>query len=86
MLAAYYGSGNDSRELFAGREIGSDSSYEEHLNRYDVRQSRDRQYTRALEGDSDEVPLVGVNYDKDGKNKHHDCVIEKMAYESRLAP
>lgn len=36
MLAAYYGSGCDSRELFAGLKIESDKSFPEHLNRYDV--------------------------------------------------
>ena len=36
MLAAYYGKGCDSRELFADLEIAKSSSFEEHLNRYDV--------------------------------------------------
>ena len=36
MLAAYYSCGCDSRELFAGRKIESDPSFEEHLNQYDV--------------------------------------------------
>lgn len=36
MLSAYYGRGCDSRELFAGLKIESVSSFEEHLNRYDV--------------------------------------------------
>ena len=36
MLAAYYGSGCDSRELFAGLQIESDESFSKHLNRYDV--------------------------------------------------
>ena len=36
MLAAYYGSGCDSRELFAGFKIESDKSFLEHLNQYDV--------------------------------------------------
>lgn len=45
-------------------------------------QIKDRKYTRALEGYSGEVLLVGVNYDKDNKNKPHSCVIEKMVYET----
>ncbi|MDE6219665.1 MAG: AAA family ATPase [Lachnospiraceae bacterium] len=36
MLAAYYSRGCDSRELFAGRKIQSEKSFEEHLNQYDV--------------------------------------------------
>lgn len=36
MLTAYYSKGCDSRELFAGRKIVSDSSFERHLNRYQV--------------------------------------------------
>ncbi len=36
MLAAYYSCGSDSRELFTGRNIESDPTYEEYLNRYNV--------------------------------------------------
>jgi len=36
MLAAYYSCGCDSRELFSGREIERDPSFEKHLNQYDV--------------------------------------------------
>jgi len=45
-----------------------------------LRQIRDRQYTRALEGYSGEILLVGVNYDNGSVNKPHSCVIEKLAY------
>lgn len=43
-----------------------------------IEQIKERQYTQALEGYSGEILLVGVNYDKDNKNKPHRCVIEKM--------
>ena len=36
MLAAYYSRGCDSRGLFSGLSIEHDSSYPEHLNKYDV--------------------------------------------------
>lgn len=36
MLTAYYSKGCDSRKLFKGFEIESDSSFEEHLNKYNV--------------------------------------------------
>ena len=36
MLAAYYDCSCDSHELFEGREIAQVSSYEEHLNQYNV--------------------------------------------------
>lgn len=36
MLAAYYGKGCDSKELFAGKEIEKYPGYQEHLNQYDV--------------------------------------------------
>ncbi|MDO4339776.1 MAG: AAA family ATPase [Eubacteriales bacterium] len=36
MLAAYYGAGCDSREMFRGLEIFGDSSFDAHLNRYNV--------------------------------------------------
>ena len=41
-------------------------------------QIRERQYTRALEGYSGEILLVGVNYDKDSSEKMHSCVIERV--------
>lgn len=43
-----------------------------------IQQIKDRQYTRALEGYSGEILLVGVNYDKDSGNKQHSCVIEQL--------
>lgn len=36
MLCAYYDKSCDSRELFDGLEISRDSSFEKHLNKYDV--------------------------------------------------
>ncbi len=36
MLAAYYSRGCDSSSVFSSLEIGGDSSFREHLNRYDV--------------------------------------------------
>ena len=43
-----------------------------------VRQIKERQYFRALEGYGGEILLVGVNYDKNNSNKPHSCVIEKL--------
>jgi hypothetical protein len=36
MLTAYYSKGCNSETMFTGREIGRDSSFRQHLNRYDV--------------------------------------------------
>ena len=36
MLCAYYGKGSNSRPLFDGLNISKESSYAEHLNKYDV--------------------------------------------------
>lgn len=36
MLSAYYSKGCDSKELFDRFKISSDSSYTEHLNKYNV--------------------------------------------------
>ncbi len=47
-----------------------------------LQQIKERQYTKALEGYAGEVLLVGVNYDKDNKNKPHRCVIERFDYPS----
>lgn len=42
-----------------------------------IRQIKDRNYTQALDGYAGEILLVGINYDKDNKNKPHSCIIEK---------
>ncbi|MDE7204479.1 MAG: ATP-binding protein [Lachnospiraceae bacterium] len=43
-----------------------------------LQQIKDRQYTQALESYAGEILLVGINYDKDQKEKRHSCVIEKI--------
>ena len=43
-----------------------------------IRQIRDRQYPQALEGCRGEILLVGINYNKEDKNKKHSCVIERL--------
>ncbi len=43
-----------------------------------LRQIKDRRYAQALEGYVGEVVLVGVNYDRDSKDKPHSCVIERV--------
>lgn len=42
-----------------------------------IQQIKTRQYTRALEGYSGVILLVGVSYKKDSKNKSHSCIIER---------
>lgn len=43
-----------------------------------IRQIKERNYMEALEGYRGEILLVGINYDKDKKDKPHSCVIERM--------
>ena len=43
-----------------------------------IKQMKDRDYPQALKGYAGEILLVGVNYDKQDKNKKHSCVIETM--------
>lgn len=43
-----------------------------------IRQIKDRQYVRALEGFVGEAVLVGVNYDKNSPNKPYTCSIEPV--------
>ncbi len=43
-----------------------------------IEQIRERRYTQALEGYSGEILLVGVNYDKNKREKPHSCVIERV--------
>lgn len=47
-----------------------------------IQQIRDRHYTQSLEGYTGEILLVGINYDRENKNKPHSCVIEKWTKES----
>jgi Protein of unknown function (DUF1703). len=42
-----------------------------------IQQIKDRQYTQALEGYVGEILLIGINYDKNNKDKPHTCMIEK---------
>lgn len=43
-----------------------------------LRQIRNRHYTRALEGYAGEILLVGINYDRENREKPHSCVIERV--------
>ena len=43
-----------------------------------IQQIKDRHYTQALEGYVGEILLVGINYDKESKEKPHSCTIEKI--------
>ncbi|MCM1560744.1 MAG: ATP-binding protein [Butyrivibrio sp.] len=43
-----------------------------------IRQIKDRHYTQALEGYTGEILLVGINYDRENKNKPHSCMIERF--------
>ncbi len=43
-----------------------------------IQQIKEKHYTQVLEGYSGEILLVGISYDKNGGDKKHSCVIEKM--------
>ncbi len=43
-----------------------------------IDQIKEKRYTSALAGYK-EIILVGINYDKDGGDKKHSCVIEKWS-------
>ena len=43
-----------------------------------IKQIKDRKYTQALERYTGEILLVGINYDRENKNKPHSCVIERV--------
>ena len=49
MLVAYYSRGCDSKELFAGKKIESDPSFQEHLNKYNVIRIDVQQYIKRYE-------------------------------------
>jgi len=43
-----------------------------------IQQIKERRYTQALEEYMGKILLVGINYDRNNKNKPHSCVIEKL--------
>ncbi len=43
-----------------------------------IQQIKDRQYAKALEGYAGDILLVGINYDRNKKEKPHSCIIEKF--------
>lgn len=45
-----------------------------------IQQIKERHYTQVFEGYTGEILLVGVNYDKDSRNKPHTCIIESVIY------
>ncbi len=43
-----------------------------------IQQIKNRHYTQVLEDYAGEILLVGINYDKDDREKPHGCVIERL--------
>ena len=43
-----------------------------------ITQIKDRKYGEYLKDYTGKILLVGINYDKDDKNKTHTCVIEEL--------
>ena len=50
MLAAYYDSGEDTTELFAGLAVSQSATYREHLNQYDVIKINMQEFLSATRG------------------------------------
>ncbi len=51
-----------------------------------ISQIKDRHYTQVLEGYCGEILLVGVNYNRNDKNKPRSCLIEHLALPGTPAP
>ena len=43
-----------------------------------IKQIKEKRYQGALVGYSDKILLVGINYDAEGSDKKHTCVIEEL--------
>lgn len=43
-----------------------------------IRQIKERRYAGNLKGYGEKILLVGINYDKDSKEKKHECIIEEL--------
>lgn len=70
---------NTNLGTLAARREGSQHEYKYNKSAESaIQQMKDRHYAEALEGYSGTILLVGVNYDKEDKNKPHSCVIERI--------
>ncbi len=58
MLCAYYGRGWDSLSLFQDRKIGSEETFQEHLNQYDVIFLNIQQFLRGAKELAKLVPYI----------------------------
>lgn len=43
-----------------------------------ITQIKEKRYNGNLKGYGNEILLVGINYDKDSDDKHHECIIESI--------
>ena len=42
-----------------------------------IKQNKEKRYQGALSGYRDKILLVGINYDAEGTDKRHTCIIEE---------
>ena len=71
MLAAYYSSGCDSRELFAGLSIAESKSYFKHLNQYNVICINMQDFLSGSNNINDMLMLLKKFILKEFKKKYH---------------
>lgn len=69
MLVAYYDRSCDSRELFSNLKIAEDSSFEEHLNRYDVIHLNMQRFISRSDGVSDMLALISKKVTRELRRK-----------------
>lgn len=76
MIAAYYCRTCDSKELFKGLKIGSDDSFEEHINQYDVVQLTMRDFMKSNKPVDDMLSKLYKNLFADLKNEFGDIGLD----------
>ena len=78
MLAAYYDSGGDTTELFAGLAVSQSATYREHLNQYDVIKINMQEFLSATRGVEEMLSMLQRRLLAELKRKYPQYVEEEQ--------
>ena len=78
MLAAYYDSGEDTTELFAGLAVSQSATYREHLNQYDVIKINMQEFLSATRGVEEMLSMLQRRVLAELKRKYPQYIEEEQ--------
>ena len=78
MLAAYYDSGEDTTELFAGLAVSQSATYREHLNQYDVIKINMQEFLSATRGVEEMLSMLQRRLLAELKRKYPQYIEEEQ--------